>query len=322
MSPKQTILIADDDQDLLNVLELRCAKLGLEVVTAGNAIDALRAATEAQPDIICMDVELPGGNGLAAAEMFRSDDRFSDAPLIIITGNTDANLERRCHELPAYYIPKASDTWERLELLLRDILGLTKSDSHDCSSRPSSCCDTQGEEEATALDTQPSATGQTINRIEPGHSQEAILDSVFAILHQEGLLDDLVPSPQPWVLCIDDDQDFLVSLTRRLEARGIGVINAYDGIGGVHTAFTQPANAIILDYNMPNGQGDYVLQRLKELPSTKHIPVIILTGNKDDAVRRTLLSLGAEAFLYKPPVYEQLLGELERHINIPADNRG
>lgn len=170
------------------------------------------------------------------------------------------------------------------------------------------------------MDTPRENPAPTINRMESAHSAESLLDSVFAILSQEGVIDDLVPEPKPWVLCVDDDYDFLASLTHRLERRGIGVINAYDGIAGFHKAFAQPANAIILDYNMPNGQGDYVLRRLKETPVTRGIPVIILTGNKDDSVRRTLLSLGADAFLYKPPAFEQLLNELRRHINVPADN--
>lgn len=124
MPEKQIILIAEDDEDLLSILELRCKGIGLEVVTVGNALDALNAATQKRPDIICMDVELPGGNGLAAAEMFVSDDRFSSIPLIIITGKKDTDVERRCHELPAYYVPKSSTTWERLEPLLRELLEL------------------------------------------------------------------------------------------------------------------------------------------------------------------------------------------------------
>jgi CheY-like chemotaxis protein len=149
-----------------------------------------------------------------------------------------------------------------------------------------------------------------------------LLDSVFAILEQERVIADLIPEPKPWILCIDDDCAFLESLRHRLEALGVGVFNAFDGIGGFQTAFSQRANAIILDYNMPNGQGDYVLQRLKETEITRDIPVIVLTGNKDDAVRRKMLGLGADAFLSKPPILDQLFFELKKHVVVPNENFG
>ncbi len=125
MNPtKKTILIAEDDRDLLGVLEQRCRQLGLEVVTVEDAVSALNAAIESRPDVICMDVELPGGNGLAASDMFLSDERFAAVPVIVITGKKDHEVQRRCHELSAYYVPKTADTWSRLEPLLCELLGL------------------------------------------------------------------------------------------------------------------------------------------------------------------------------------------------------
>ncbi len=116
------------------------------------------------------------------------------------------------------------------------------------------------------------------------------------------------------MLCIDDDHDFSTALACRLESHDIGVINAYDGREGFQKAFMQPASAIILDYNMPNGQGDYVLRRLKETPVTREIPVIVLTGRKEASIRRMMLNMGADAFLTKPVEFEHLLDEVLRHI--------
>ncbi|MCA9264476.1 MAG: response regulator, partial [Planctomycetales bacterium] len=122
------------------------------------------------------------------------------------------------------------------------------------------------------------------------------------------------------LLCIDDDRDFSAALASRLRRYGIGVLNAFDGADGYRQAFLQPAAAIILDYNMPNGQGDYVLRRLQETPITKDIPVIVLTGNRDTTIRRTMLNLGASAFLFKPPQFEKLLEELARFVKLaPID---
>ena len=123
MIPK-TILIADDDTDLVAALELRCRQLGLEVVTAEDALTALSAADCVSPDLICLDVSMPGGNGLAACEMMAGDQRLSSIPVIILTGASDEETIRRCHRMNAYYVQKSHDVWRRVEPILRELLDI------------------------------------------------------------------------------------------------------------------------------------------------------------------------------------------------------
>ena len=100
---------------------------------------------------------------------------------------------------------------------------------------------------------------------------------------------------------------------------GIEVVRAYSGIEGYRKAFMHPANAVILDVELPNGQGDYVLRRLKENPVTKDLPVIVLTGRKERTVERKMRAMGCDAYLTKPVDIEVLLRELRRFITLPAD---
>lgn len=58
------ILIVDDDQDILNALKKRLAWMGHEVLTAEDGEQALRLATEEAPDLMLLDIELPGLSGL------------------------------------------------------------------------------------------------------------------------------------------------------------------------------------------------------------------------------------------------------------------
>lgn len=309
MSTNKTILFANDDADLLSIFELRCKKLGLTVIAVDNSVDAIAAAVEYEPQLICLDLDLPGGDCLDAAQLLIKNERFASTPIVIVSASSDPQVHKRCRELPAHCVAKSPDTWNQLESLLCKLIDLPQQRENDAPSENI----TVKQEPATLQN-----AASKISRVESAHTPESILDSVFAILDQERVIDDLIPDPKPWVLCVDDDHEFLASLRYRFDAKGIGVINAYDGLSGVQTAFSQPANAILLDYNMPNGQGDFVLKQLKQSPLTKDIPVVILTGNKDDAVRRTLMTLGADAFIYKPPVFEQLLSELERFIEVPA----
>jgi CheY-like chemotaxis protein len=118
----KTILIADDDRDVVDVLARRCRGLGLNVLTAGDAFTALATAKTQRPDFVCLDVSMPGGNGLSACEMLVNDDDCAAIPIMILTGNTDDDTIRRCHQMAAYYIEKCPNVWTRVGPLLRELL--------------------------------------------------------------------------------------------------------------------------------------------------------------------------------------------------------
>jgi DNA-binding response OmpR family regulator len=122
----------------------------------------------------------------------------------------------------------------------------------------------------------------------------------------------------PRVLHIEDDAEFSAALKARLEAHGVTVVRAFTGKEGYQTIFQYPADVILLDLEMPHGGGECVLAELQAHPATEQIPVIILTGAKDDALRRRLLARGAAAFFHKPCDFAALREELARHIEILA----
>jgi DNA-binding response OmpR family regulator len=119
---------------------------------------------------------------------------------------------------------------------------------------------------------------------------------------------------KPRVLCIDDDPEFVHALQIRLESRGIVVLRATTGLDGYCYAVGEPADAILLDYQLPNGCGDYILEQLKVNPTTKGIPVIVISGNKDRALEYVLINGGAVRFMHKPLNFEELMSELRKHL--------
>lgn len=140
----RTVLIADDDRRLALALDLRCRELGLRTLVVYDAITALTAIRHHRPDVICLDVEMPAGNGLSVCEMLNNDKEFSSIPVIILTGRRDHDTIRRCHSMCAYYVLKSNDTWGRVEPLLRELLDLGDSqypadnDDQPASSDPAS----------------------------------------------------------------------------------------------------------------------------------------------------------------------------------------
>lgn len=127
---------------------------------------------------------------------------------------------------------------------------------------------------------------------------------------------------EPKVLVIDDDAGVTKAIGVRLHYHGIRTLEASSGLEGYRVALKELPDVIVTDYKMPTGSGDHLMVRLAENPSTRSIPVIVVTGQtlggkQDVALRRDLLGrCRATAFLTKPVDFNVLLDELRRHIAI------
>ena len=119
--PERTILIADDDSDLTAGLAMRCRDLGYNVFTAHDAFIALMLIRTHRPDIVCLDVNMPGGNGLSVSEMLITDNGFPNLPIIVLTGDANPDTIRRCHSLGLFYVEKCNDVWPRIKPILEEL---------------------------------------------------------------------------------------------------------------------------------------------------------------------------------------------------------
>jgi len=119
------------------------------------------------------------------------------------------------------------------------------------------------------------------------------------------------------VLCIDDDPIIARSIATRLQPYKIKVEGAYDGTQGYLLAVSEKPDVILLDLKMPNGEGNYILGKLKDNARTKDIPVIVLTVESLAGVRRQIMSIGADAFMSKPIRWPELFTEMGRCVRLP-----
>lgn len=83
--PKPRLLVADDDPELLALLRLRYEKLGYEVSEATDGNMALAKVIEAKPDVIVLDVMMPGRSGWEVARALRREDVTRDIPILMLT---------------------------------------------------------------------------------------------------------------------------------------------------------------------------------------------------------------------------------------------
>jgi len=113
------------------------------------------------------------------------------------------------------------------------------------------------------------------------------------------------------ILIADDQPDNVVLLTRYLEAEGYNYSKARDGFETLEKVRNETPDLVLLDVNMPNKDGFTVLQEIRSDPALRHIPVIILTAARLDAVEIQFgLNLGADDYITKPFDRRELLARI------------
>jgi CheY-like chemotaxis protein len=85
--PLKKILVVDDQEGVRQLVTMTLIRSKYEILTAGDASRALEVAKDHKPDLIIMDVVMPGVmNGLEATRILKSDPETSACPIIILTG--------------------------------------------------------------------------------------------------------------------------------------------------------------------------------------------------------------------------------------------
>ncbi len=114
----------------------------------------------------------------------------------------------------------------------------------------------------------------------------------------------------PKLLLVDDEREFVQTLSERLLMRDVRSAVAYDGESALEILNDDEPDVIILDLKMPGIDGIEVLKKTKEKnPDTE---VIILTGHGSEEDKKTCMSLGAFAYLQKPVDIEVLTETLKK----------
>ena len=97
------VLIVDDNEVTLQMLADFLEKENLRVVSARNGLEMLKLVPQTQPDIILMDIQMPGMDGLEATRQVRAhaDARLASIPIIALTALAMAGDRERCMEAGA-----------------------------------------------------------------------------------------------------------------------------------------------------------------------------------------------------------------------------
>jgi DNA-binding response OmpR family regulator len=84
-SKKPIILVADDDPQILTMLGIRLSKKGYEILEASDGLQTLKLARQHRPDLVLLDVMMPGKNGWEVAKELRSDEELRNVGIVMLT---------------------------------------------------------------------------------------------------------------------------------------------------------------------------------------------------------------------------------------------
>ena len=90
---KKTILVVDDEKDLLDLIEYNLKKEGFHVLKAENGEQGIMLAKQSKPDLILLDIMMPRMDGLEAVEIMRKDEDLKRIPIIFLTARSDEKTE-------------------------------------------------------------------------------------------------------------------------------------------------------------------------------------------------------------------------------------
>ncbi len=123
-----TILVIDDEPDIITYMETLLEDHDFKVISAGDGTEGLAKAQAEKPDLITLDITMPGKSGTEVFRMLRTDPGTKDIPVVIITGVMEFRqfIYQRSIEPPEGYMEKPIDPGVLLNSINRILTNTSK----------------------------------------------------------------------------------------------------------------------------------------------------------------------------------------------------
>jgi two-component system, chemotaxis family, chemotaxis protein CheY len=117
------------------------------------------------------------------------------------------------------------------------------------------------------------------------------------------------------ILVVDDSSTVRKFVSVSLSMQGFRVVTAEDGMDALEKLPKEPIDLIITDLNMPNMDGMELIRSLRESPTYKELPIIILTSLNESSLRSEGATLGVHSYLNKPFSLEKVQYEVAKYLS-------
>jgi two-component system alkaline phosphatase synthesis response regulator PhoP len=118
----RTVLIADDDPGLIRLLRTILESMSVQVRETYDATSALAMIQRSPPNVVILDISMPGGNGLSACEMLKTDKSMAKVPVIILSGRDNETTRGRCAQMGAHFVCKGPQAPGEIKRLVGNLL--------------------------------------------------------------------------------------------------------------------------------------------------------------------------------------------------------
>lgn len=268
------VLIIDDEAAITTALTVRLRAVGCEVRSAPDGPTGLREAQANRPDVILLDIRMPGMDGFAVNRQLKAIGALADVPVIFLSAHAQA--ETRAEALRCggeHFLPKPCTAAE----VVAAIEAVTGTRIAPPAATPAAHTGTPVAPVAAPPQTQPQVAPPTAPSLR-GRK----------------------------ILIAEDDRSFLQAMAIRFGSEGLEVVTASDAYQALDRARNDRPDVIVLDVNIPAGNGFSVHERLLSMGLVS-TPVIYVTGERSARVATFSQKLGAFAVIYKPCDADQLM---------------
>lgn len=116
--PDRSVLIVDDDEELVRTLALKLRNAGYQVLAGMDGLQAVMQAQRNKPDLILLDMRMPAGDGIYVMDKLHHSIKTMRIPVIVMTASEDEGIRERAEALGAVdYFEKPFDA----DLLLKAV---------------------------------------------------------------------------------------------------------------------------------------------------------------------------------------------------------
>jgi len=120
---KNKILIIEDDEDMLRGLNVRLRASDYETASAADAVMAMTIARKVEPDLILLDLGLPGGDGFVVLDRLKKSDSLASTPVIVVSARDPKTNEKRALDAGVEaFFQKPVDNEQLMSAILRALM--------------------------------------------------------------------------------------------------------------------------------------------------------------------------------------------------------
>jgi CheY-like chemotaxis protein len=106
---QRTVVLVDDEEDIVLYLQTALEDAGFRALTASNAAEGLELIRQKIPDVVCLDILMPGESGLSLYQRMRQDDKLKDIPVLI---SSALNVSKELGDIAFSILPDGTNVPE------------------------------------------------------------------------------------------------------------------------------------------------------------------------------------------------------------------